>query len=269
MKSLLRFLANNHFFLLFLLLEVVSISLVLNFNNYQYVKFVNSSNWASGWVYDNFSLVTDYFSLSKTNKILAEENTNLRNQLQMASSEKEIYASGSDTTRYHYISAKVNNITVKKQDNYITLNKGRKDGILPDMGIIGPDGIVGVITSVNSKYSSGYIVLNRKWKVSAKIKKSNYFGSLEWDGKDYRIANLNEIPFHVELAVGDTIVTSGYSPTFPEGIRIGRIENFNVATGDNFYHIKIRLFSDFMALTYVNVVQDRDKEFIKELESTQ
>ena len=269
MKSLLRFLANNHFFLLFLLLEAISINLVLNFNNYQYVKFVNSSSWLSGWVYDNFSLVTDYFSLNKTNKLLAEENTNLRNQLQMLSPEKEARTFKSDTTRFHYISARVTNTTVRKQDNYITLNKGRKDGILPDMGIVGPDGIVGVITKVNSKYSTGYSVLNKKWKVSAKIKKNNNLGSLEWDGKDYRIANLNEIPFHLELAVGDTIVTSGFSPTFPEGIRIGQIENFNVETGDNFYHIKVRLFSDFMTLTYVNVVQDKDRKFIEELESTQ
>ena len=267
MRSLLRFLTNNYFFLLFLLLEVISINLVIKYNNYQYIQFINTSNRVTGSIYDKYNFVSDYFSLKKINSELLEENTDMKNILQLMRSEKEIDSLKNDGIRYQYISAKVTNNTVNKQNNYITLNKGRRDGILPDMGIIGADGIVGVVTNVSDDYSTGYSVLNHKWKISAKIKKNNYFGSLEWDGKDYRMANLNEIPFHVELTDGDTIVTSGYSPTYPEGVGIGKIENFNVATGDNFYHIKVRLFSNFMALKHVYIVIDRDKEQIKELES--
>ena len=267
MRSLLRFLTNNYFFLLFLLLEVISINLVLKYNNYQHIQFINASNRITGSLYNKYSFVSDYFSLKKTNREIVDENTYMKNLLQQISSEKEIDSLMNNTARYQYIPARVTNNTVNKQNNFITLNKGRRDGILPDMGIIGTDGIVGVITNVSDDYSTGYSVLTRKWKISAKIKKNNNLGSLEWDGKDYRMADLNEIPFHVELAVGDTIATSGYSPTYPEGVGIGKIENFNVETGDNFYHIKVRLFSNFMTLKHVYVVIDRDKEQIKELES--
>ncbi len=305
MRSLLRFLVRNYFLLLFLVLEIISLTLVINYNNYQNVKFFNSSTKVVARIYETFNAASEYFRLHQINSELAAENTRLKNKLQQMMhpevppkmnsfaegrvtndsmmvpvdtlSADSLHASSpikkpepvvlidSINVRYRFIPAEVVNNSVNRQNNYITLNKGRKDGIKPEMGIVGPNGVVGIITNVSEHYATGPTILNRRWRVSAKIKNSNYFGSLVWDGLNYRIAQLNEIPYHVELAVGDTIVTSGYSSIFPAGIMIGRIEKFDIGSGDNFYEIDVRLSTNFMTLTYVEVIQDKDANEIKNL----
>ncbi len=150
---------------------------------------------------------------------------------------------------FHFISAKVINNSVNKQYNYITLNKGRKDGIKPDQGIVNSDGVVGIITNVSESFSVGFSVLNKRWGVSAKHKKSGTFGPISWDGHDYQYANLKGIPFHVELAIGDTIVTSSYSSVFPEGVFIGTVSEFEEPSGENYYNIIIKLAVNFKALS--------------------
>lgn len=305
MRSLLRFLVRNYFFLLFLVLEIIGLTLVIQYNNYQNVRFFNSSTKVVAGIYEILNSAYSYFRLHQVNSELAAENTLLKNRLQQIIHPEvpppmnsfayhrfsnDSIAGGlvaSDTlsqpvaigkarpadtlvidsisVRYRFIPAEVINNSVNRQNNYITLNKGRKDGIRPEMGIVGPNGVVGIITNVSDNYSTGPTVLNKRWRVSAKIKNSNYFGSLVWGGLNYRITQLNEIPFHVDLAVGDTIVTSGYSSVFPEGIMIGQIEDFNIGSGDNFYEIDVRLSTNFMTLTYVEVVQDKDLSEIKNL----
>lgn len=309
MRSLLRFLARNYFFLLFVVLEIVSLTLVIQYNNYQNVKFFNSSTKAVARIYETLNSAYSYFRLHQINSELAAENTRLKNKLQQIvhpvipppmnyfayqrlgndSIRGDSIAGDTTTTfpdqpvviskprpadtlvidsinvRYRFIPAEVINNSVNRQNNYITLNKGRKDGIRPEMGIVGPNGVVGIITNVSDHYSTGPTVLNKRWRVSAKIKNSNYFGSLVWDGLDHRFAQLNEIPFHVELAVGDTIITSGYSSVFPEGIMIGQIRDFKIGSGDNFYEIEVKLSTNFMTLTYVEVIGDKDQSEIKNL----
>jgi rod shape-determining protein MreC len=159
------------------------------------------------------------------------------------------------------------NNSVDKQNNYITLNKGRKHGIKPDQGVVNSDGIVGVITHVSESYSLGFSVLNKRWGASAKLKKSGTFGPLAWDGKDSRYANLTGIPFHVELAVGDTVVTSSYSSYFPEGIMIGIIHSMEKPEGENYYLIKVELAANFRALSYVDVIDNLKITEIRALES--
>jgi len=257
MRSLLRFLVRNYFFLLFLILESFCMVLVVRYNNYQKVKFLNSSNQVIGKIYETSNSIFSFFKLQQVNSELAAENARLRNELQQLALPEGQERTDSMTigqVEYLFIPAKVINNSVNKQNNYITLNKGKKDGIKPDMGIIGPGGIVGIITNVTDHYSTGPTVLNKRWRVSARIKKNNYFGSLVWDGKDFHQAQLNEIPFHVEPEKGDTIVTSGYSSIFPEGIMIGQIESFNHESGDNFYEIRVRLSTNFMTLTHVEVI---------------
>ncbi len=261
MRSLLRFLAKNYFFLLFLALESISMILVVRYNNYQKVQFLNSSNRVTAGIYDTFNSVYSFFHLQQINSELATDNARLRNQLQQFKEaglplNGDTLKSDSLVARYQFIPARVINNSVNKQSNFITLNKGRKDGIEPDMGIIGPGGVVGIITNVSDHYSTGPTILNKRWRVSAKIKESNYFGSLGWDGYDHRGAKLNEIPFHVKMEVGDTIVTSGYSSVFPEGITIGKITGFNHESGDNFYDINVELSTNFMTLTHVEIIKD-------------
>lgn len=270
MRSLFRFLLRNYFLMMFLALEAISFVLIVSFNNYQRVAFFNSSNNFAGVVYEKFSSIDDYFSLSRTNARLAADNASLRKQLQLRMSLQEQYPVNwpdtVDAPAYIFTSAKVISNSVNKQLNYITLNKGSRHGIKPDMGIIDASGIVGVITDVSPNYSTGLSLLNRRLSVPAKITKNNYFGSLVWDGENYNTADLREIPFHIIVNVGDTVVTSGYSNVFPEGIMIGTIKKFDVESGTNFYNIKVELSTNFKTLKYVEVVQNTKRTELKNIE---
>ena len=270
MRSLFRFLLRNYFLMMFLALEAISFVLIVSFNNYQRVTFFNSSSNFAGAVYEKFSSFDDYFSLSRTNARLAADNASLRKQLQYRMSLQEQYpVNRPDTVEapaYVFTAAKVISNSVNKQLNYITLNKGSRHGIKPDMGIIDASGIVGVITNVSPNYSTGLSMLNRRLSVPAKITKNNYFGSLVWDGEHYNTADLREIPFHIIVNVGDTVVTSGYSNVFPEGIMIGTIKKFDVESGTNFYNIKVELSTNFKTLKYVEVVQNTKQTELKNLE---
>ena len=269
MRSLLHFLARNYFILLFLALEILSLVLIVNYNNFQRVKFLNSSNRLSASLFELTDDFTNYFHLKKENEELSSENAQLRTQLQKLKLDEiinEVDSTVNQDTIYQFISAKVINNSVNKRYNYVTLNKGRLDGIEPDMGIIGPNGVIGVINNVTDHYSTGPNILNKRWGVSAKIKKNNYFGPISWDGKDYQLAQLKEIPFHVDLTVGDTIITSGHSTIFPEGILIGTIENFKHDSGANFYEINIRLSSNFKTISHVELIKHNFKDERKTLE---
>lgn len=271
MRSLFRFLLRNYFVMMFLALEVISFSLMVSYNNYQRVTFINSSNDVVGTVYERFSHFDDYFSLSRTNTRLAAENAALRKQLQLRVALQEKYPVNRpdtvDAPAYYFTSAKVIGNSVNKQFNYITLNKGSRHGIKPDMGIISADGVVGVITNVSQNYSTGLSLLNKRLSIPAKITKNNYFGALVWDGEHSNTADLKEIPFHIMVNVGDTVVTSGYSSIFPEGLMIGTITNWEQDPGTNFYNIKVELSTNFRTLKYVEVVRNTKQAELKKLES--
>jgi rod shape-determining protein MreC len=271
MRSLFRFLLRNYFLMLFLLLEAISMVMIVSLNNYQRVTFINSSNNFAGTIYERFSNLDDYFSLSRTNARLAAENASLHKQLQMRIMQQEKYPVNRpdtvDAPAYYFTSAKVISNSVNKQFNYISLNKGSRHGIKPDMGIISPDGVVGVITNVSQNYSTGLSLLNKRLSIPAKITKNNYFGALVWDGEHYNTADLKEIPFHIIVNVGDTVVTSGYSNIFPEGIMIGTIKEFDVESGTNFYNIKVELSTNFKTLKYVEVVKYTKRAELIKLET--
>jgi len=272
MRGLLRYLIKNYAFLLFLLLEVFSFILIFNFNSYQRVKYLNSSNRVTAGIYNSFNAVGNYFSLASVNRKLARENAQLKSLISdlpyIRITPYSIVSKAEITDSVNrFISAKVINNSVNNQNNYITLNKGRKHGIKPDQGIINSEGIVGVITQVSESFSLGFSVLNKRWGASAKLKKSGTFGPLSWDGRDSEYANLDGIPFHVELGIGDTVVTSSYSSAFPENIMIGTVDSIEQPSGENYYRIRVKLAVDFRALSYVEVVVNLKNEEIKRLES--
>ena len=271
MRSLFRFLLRNYFLMMFLVLEAFSLVMIVSFNNYQRVTFFNSSNNFTGAVYEKFSSFDDYFNLSRTNAHLAADNASLRKQLQLRIIQQEKYPVNRpdtvDAPAYVFTSAKVINNSVNKQLNYITLNKGSRQGIKQDMGIINADGVVGVITNVSPNYSTGLSLLNKRLSIPAKITKNNYFGSLVWDGEGYNTADLKEIPFHIIVNVGDTVVTSGFSNVFPDGIMIGTIKKFDVESGTNFYNIKVELSTNFKTVKFVEVVQNTKRAELINLES--
>lgn len=271
MRNLFRFILHNHVFFLFLILEILSFVFIFNFNNYQKVRFLNSSSRLTGRIYEGYSKVGDFFNLPSVNRELAEENARLRGLLGISENIREIpdyliLRYGNQEQAYSYISARVISNTVNRQQNSFTLDKGSRDGIKPDMGVLTAKGVAGIITHVSPSFSSGLSLLNTRWNVSAKLARNGYFGSLVWDGKDYQIALLNEIPFHVDLAIGDTVVTSGFSTFFPEGILLGTVESFEKGGGDNFYTIMVKLSVDFKAISYVEVIENVHKSEIENLE---
>jgi rod shape-determining protein MreC len=155
---------------------------------------------------------------------------------------------------YEFISAKVINSSTNKLQNYITLNKGAIDGLKQDMGVVSDEGVVGIIKTVSNRFAVVIPILNPKIQISCKFKRNNYTGGLLWGGEDYRYANLTDIARHVELSLGDTLITSGLTSTFPEGIPVGNIEDFNIKESDAYYKIKVKLAVNFRTLSHVKVI---------------
>ena len=270
MRSLIRYFVRNHVFYIFLILEIFSLVLLFNYNNYQRVTYLNSTNRISASVYGTFNSVIDYFQLRKINENLAEENSELLNRINILQNELQLGDSFfEDTTMqnpsYHFTNAKVINNTVFNQNNYLTINKGRNDGIKPGQGIISNNKVIGVVSNASNSHAIGLSLLNMRLLTTAKLKKNEQKGSINWDGKDYRYIQLNEIPFHVDLAKGDTVVTSGFSSIFPEGILIGTIHSFEQEKGENFYTVSVKIAADFMSLSFVQVITNLNLEEIQSL----
>jgi len=271
MKNLLQIIVRFHFTILFLIIELVCLLLIVNNNNYHKTVFLNSNNAISGGIYEKVTSFSGYIRLTEINDKLSSENTLLHNLLaenyKLSADSFFYYEDSLFKQQYVYRSAKIINNSINKQRNYITLDKGRNQGIKPEMGVITSNGAIGIIKSVSDNYSTVLSLLNSRLKISAKIKKNNHHGSLYWDGKDYRKARLTEIPSHVDINVGDTIITSSYSSVFPEGVLLGTADEILPTTGGNFREIIILLSNDFNQLSYVNVIGDLLKNERIELET--
>jgi len=153
------------------------------------------------------------------------------------------------------------------QKNIISINKGISDGITPNSAVIGPEGIIGITFKCSPHFSTVVSILNTSLKIGVAIKKNNFTGTIKWDGTDYRYTELIDIPTHIKIAKGDTIITSGYSAIFPYGIPVGRISSYKNITNSNFYNIRVKLFSDFRSLRHIYIINNIYKEEIKELEN--
>ncbi len=267
MKNLLNFLVRFHHFILFILLEVLSLTFIVKYNNFQRVRFLNSSNAIAGDVLSEVSNVKDFFNLRRQNEKLATENANLRGELLSLKERDFNQLPIRSDSLMKLIPAKVINNSVNKQYNYITLNRGSRHGVRPDMGVMCADGVVGVIVNVSQNYSTALSVLNPRWTINAKLVNSNHFGPLKWEGNSPYLAQLNEIPYHVEVHEEDEVVTSGYSDIFPEGILIGRVVKVGQGKGNNYQEIKVQLSTDFNNLYYVDIIQSMVNVEKKQIEN--
>ncbi len=273
MKNLLQFFIRYYFIILFILLETFGIILLIQHNTYQKAQLVNITHTFIGGISNKFASIRDYSSLRKENRQLIEENNRLYNLLKnlyrFNAVEKFIVNDSLYQQQYLFISAKVINNSTNKQYNYITLNKGKNDGIEKEMAVICNNGIIGIVKEVSNNFSSVLSFLNRLSYISAKIKNSEYInpGPLVWDGKNYRYGTLKDIPHHVKITIGDTIITSGYSATFPEGILIGIISDYSLK-GGNYYEIKVKLSTDFKNLRNVQVIKNLYRKEQKQLEKS-
>ena len=265
MRALILFLQRYHLLLLFVILEGTGLLLLVRNNYIQRIAFVRATNALTGSIYEQISKWSDYLHLREQNQQLQNENTELRNMLQGSYYVEDTSRFFDRHQRYVHLPAKVINNSVNRQFNFITIDKGSKGGIKEDMAVIGADGIVGIVYNVSERFATVMPVINRNFRVSVKFKKNNYFGSLSWDGNSYRHATLNEISLHIPVSVGDTLVVSGFSASFPEGITVGTVDKVEQKDG-SFYAIDVLLATDFRKINYVTVVEDMMKEEQQEIE---
>ena len=259
MQNLLKILMRYSNFLVFIALEVAAFLLISLNNIYPRSSFFSTANEIIAWQHQQISNIGAYFHLRSQNEILAEENVALRNQLCSMDSIDNGYA-------LHYSTAKVVQMTTDKLHNYLTINRGSRDSIQNGQGVRNADGVVGIIRTVGYNYSVVLPVINTHTNLSCRFKKNDYIGTLQWDGKNCQYAQLVDISTHVDVAVGDTIVTSGLSPVFPEGIPVGIVDNSTLKEGDSYYTIRVRLHTDFKRLKYVEVVHNAHLQELEELQ---
>lgn len=265
MYNLLRFVKLYNFLLLFIIIEGFSILLLIKYNDFQGNKFFLLSKECTGKFYHIASSLSNYFYLKETNEYLLEENAKLYSILSKkeASLERESHLL---KKTYIYESANVINNSVYKRNNYITLNKGSKHGIQEGMGVIIPNGIVGIVESVSKNYALVISILHEKSKISVLLEKQQIPGILKWKGFDYRAANIYDIPEHIKVEKGDTICSSGYSTIFPKGLKIGIVESLK-KQNNGYYSILMSFFADLNTLNYVYIISSLNNKEQKELES--
>jgi len=269
MRNLLNFLIRFNNLIIFLILEGITLYLLASGNTYQNTRVVNGVRGITYGHDTRISRMRDYLNLRDINEKLAAENIALKSKLSiLGNRESNVFTSITDTLfnqQYTHTEAEVVGNSVNKQKNFFILNKGRRQGITTEMAVTESGGVAGVIVGVSDNYSVAMSILNLDFRLSARIKANGYFGSLTWDGRDYRHALLNEIPQHINLNEGDTVETTGFSTIFPEGLVVGTISEFEKRGGD-FYRIVVDLNTDFKKLHYVDVIGNLKKNERLELE---
>ena len=270
MRNLIFLFVRYGGFISFCILELLCLYLVVRYNGKQNKIFLNSSSVISGFLYEQTDQLAKFWNLSEVNDSLAASNARLRAELRDVqfretiledSVSKEIYSQ-----RYKFIAAEIVNNSVTRHNNHLTINRGSNHGISERMGVFDDEGIVGVVRQAGPRFSTVMSVLHRESRVTAAVKRNNYFGPIVWRGNNPRYVTLSDVPKHADLVKGDTIQTSGYSTIFPAGLMIGTIDTFWLEPGSNFYTIEVLLSNDLSQAKYVYVVNDLMKGELEKLE---
>lgn len=276
MRELFSFFIRNSKWLVFATYIILGCMMLFTSNPYQQHVYLTSAGAVTSAVYDVTGSVTSYFNLRANNEDLNRRNAtlqleviSLREQMQRLLEEK----AADDTVpphdalrHYEFIVAHVINNSVMRPHNYITVNKGSADGVQPEMGVIDQNGVVGIVNLVSEHHARLISLLNPNFRLSCRIRGNDSFGSLVWDGKDPRYALLEELPRHTRYNAGDTVITSGYSAVFPEGIPVGVIADSKGGHNENFFTLKVRLLSDFTKLNNVQIVINNNADELRRLE---
>lgn len=260
MRNLIYLILRYSALILFLFLELISFILIINYNKSQKEIWAHSSNLLTGNVFDKVEGVQGFFDLQEVNDSLLAENAKLLETIiNYRINSKDNYFQKFEeldtVNNYQLIPASICNKTINLRNNYMTLCKGKKDSIAVGMGVISNNGVVGIIKSVSKDFATVLLVLNSQSRISAKVTSKNYHGNLIWDDTDTRILSMLEVPKHAEIAIGDSISTSGYSTIFPPDIHIGKIKDYSLQGGSNNYKIKVEMKQDINALEYVYVIK--------------
>ena len=275
MQQLIYFIRKYRYFLFFVFLEIIALSLVFNNRQFHRSKFISSANSITGGFYNKVSSVSDYFQLSEENQKLSDENTQLRNRIELLKNALDSVREFKmiDTTNYYqkysYIAGRIQINRYSGTNNFLIINLGKNDSIDKEMAVINSKGIIGITEEVGNNYTRVQSILNRKSSISAKLKKnSNHIGNLKWDGKNYNIVQLEGLPRQAEVQIGDTIVTSGNSAIFPGGIPIGTTLDIQGGQTSVNRVIHIQLFNDMSSLKNIYVVKNFDKLEIRQVENS-
>ena len=266
MQQIINFIIRYKNFLLYILLMIISLGFTIQTHSYHQSRFFNSSNWITGNILETSNNVTSYFGLDQENQKLMEENKLLRKMLFNNTAGDSMVLDSVQRT-YTINTGKVIKNSFANPRNYITINKGKKDSVRPDMGVITSKGILGIVENTSNHFATVQSILNDKSNINAKIKNTDHFGSLVWDMKRYNVVQLVDIPRLVPLTIGDTIVTGGMSSIFPEGIPIGTIQKFDLNTSKSFYSIDVFLFNDMTNIKNVYIVNNEYRKEVQELEN--
>lgn len=272
MQRLIYFIQRYRFFLFFLFLEFFALYLILNNRSFHRSKFVNSTNSITGGFYNKATSINDYFYLKKENTKLIHENLVLKNkntrieQILDSINLSKTIDSSLIKQRYSYISGTIEKNQFSNYYNFLLIDLGKKDSIQSEMAVVNHKGIIGVTEIISANYSRVQSILNKNSKINAKLKNSNHFGSLEWNGMDYNTVQLLDIPRQANVSKGDTIITGGRSSIFPEGILIGKVVDIEQKSSIKRV-IDIELFNDMSNLKNIYVIKDFDREEIKKLEN--
>ncbi len=266
MQQIVNFLIKYRNLLLYIILFGFSIFFTIQSHSFHRNSFINSANSFSGGILNSRDGIYSYFDLADENKLLQAENAALRMRLLEIGDTllgQEISYVFSDSVPYKVFPARVIKNIYGYRDNFITLDIGKSQGIKADMGVFTPDGIVGVVDRSSQDFTRVISILNTQLSIAAKIKGTATIGSLNWDGSDPYMINMQDVPRLAKVKVGDTIVTSGLSTIFPPDILIGIIERATLVSNDSRYEVKVRLLNDMTDLGSAYVIKYRDQEIIK------
>ncbi len=255
MRNLFALLWKNQFFVLFILLEIISLILLSNSYSYHGSVAHNTTSDISGNIFSTYSGVTDYLYLEEENTLLSEENALLKNMLNssfLLTDTQYIYRD----SLFRFIPAKIVSNSISKRNNFIMVNKGSKHGIEKEMGVVSPKGVAGVVIGVSKNYSTVMSMLNQNMRISARIKNSGQLVNVIWDNDNYVFGSVIDIPSHIRLLKGDTIITSGNSLIFPEGIVVGTIETHQQDDNKNLSTAVLRYITDFSGINHVYIIDN-------------
>jgi rod shape-determining protein MreC len=270
MQQIINFVIRNKTFLLFFLLFGVSLALTIQSHSYHKSKFINSANFFTGGVYKQVNNIGQYFDLKSENQKLLEENNRLKSILFNRETDtlKSFYADSTMySKRFKLTPAVVYKNSYSATNNYLTINKGKKDGIQQDFGVITSKGIIGIIDNTSNSYARVQSILNTNSRINAQLKKTSHIGSLRWDTKSPELAQLKDVSKFAPVAKGDTIVTGGQSTIFPKGIPIGTVNDFVLDIGGDTYTINVKLFNDMTNVGHVYIIEHLDREEIETLQN--
>lgn len=270
MQQIINFIIRNKNFLLFLLLFIISLFLTIQSHSFHRSKFISSANFLSGGIYNSVHNLSKYMNLKSENEILIEENNTLRKILfnQSNIQRDTIYSdSVSSSKGFRFIPASLIKNSYSSTNNSLLVDKGENDGIKQDFGVITSKGLVGIIDKTTNSYSRVVSILSTKSRINAQLKKTDHFGTLEWNGESYEIVQLMDVPKIAPVQVGDTVITGGRSTIFPKGIQIGTVTSFQLDNAEDFYEINIKLFNDMTNIGHVYIIENLKYQEILNLEN--